>query len=293
MTEEELKAAITVFRMEVEDIVPLIVLKYYFKGGAIGVTYVDEADVLATIPLAERQPYMTVNIDGEEYWFLPDLTTLANKLTYLTILDGTITLAKMADMPSGTLIYRRSAGTGVPEVQTLAQLKTDLNIPSSVDLSGLVEKVTGYGLFPIAWLPFIHEPGSDDQDLSGLVEKVTGYSLISDAEIARLALIKQNVYKIELPAGTSITERLAGTVVKPTGWTLAADGPTGGNLKITHDLTDRGIVTVSVKATDLTGTRVLVPFRDAYSGLLEDGLDLTIEGLAINDLPLTIALIFD
>lgn len=293
MTEEELKAAITVFRMEVEDIVPLIVLKYYFKGGAIGTTYSDEADVLATIPLSERQPYMTVNIDGEEYWFLPDLTTLANKLTYLTILDGTITLAKMADMPSGTLIYRRSAGTGVPEVQTLAQLKTDLNIPSSVDLSGLVEKVTGYGLFPIAWLPFIHEPGSDDQDLSGLVEKVPGYSLISDAEIARLALLRQNVYKIELPAGTSITERLAGTVAKPTGWTLAADGPTGGNLKITHDLTDRGIVTVSVKATDLTGTRVLVPFRDAYSGLLEYGLDLTIEGLAINDLPLTIALIFD
>ena len=44
----------------------------------------------------------------------------------LTIQPGVVTLAKMANMATSSLIYRRTAGTGVPEVNTLAQLKTDL-----------------------------------------------------------------------------------------------------------------------------------------------------------------------
>ena len=46
----------------------------------------------------------------------------------VTIPDGTIALAKMANMATSSLIYRKTAGTGVPEVQTLATLKTDLGL---------------------------------------------------------------------------------------------------------------------------------------------------------------------
>jgi hypothetical protein len=44
----------------------------------------------------------------------------------LTITDKAVTLAKMNDMATASLIYRRSAGVGVPQVNTLAQLATDL-----------------------------------------------------------------------------------------------------------------------------------------------------------------------
>ena len=53
----------------------------------------------------------------------------------LTITDGAVTLAKMDDMASASLIYRRSAGVGVPEVNTLAQLRTDLALPATSLLS--------------------------------------------------------------------------------------------------------------------------------------------------------------
>ncbi|MFN8210522.1 MAG: hypothetical protein U0T33_06100 [Bacteroidales bacterium] len=46
----------------------------------------------------------------------------------LTISNGAVSLAKMADMASGSLIYRKTAGAGAPEVQTLATLKTDLGL---------------------------------------------------------------------------------------------------------------------------------------------------------------------
>lgn len=48
--------------------------------------------------------------------------------TALTIAAGAVTLAKMANMATGSLIYRKTAATGAPEVQTLATLKTDLGL---------------------------------------------------------------------------------------------------------------------------------------------------------------------
>jgi hypothetical protein len=44
----------------------------------------------------------------------------------LTIANNAISLAKMADVATGTVFYRKTAGTGDPEVQTLATLKADL-----------------------------------------------------------------------------------------------------------------------------------------------------------------------
>jgi hypothetical protein len=47
-----------------------------------------------------------------------------------TIIAGAVTLAKMANMATASLIYRKTAGAGAPEVNTLVQLKTDLALDS-------------------------------------------------------------------------------------------------------------------------------------------------------------------
>jgi hypothetical protein len=45
-----------------------------------------------------------------------------------TITNGAVTLAKQAAVATATVFYRKTAGTGSPEVQTLATLKTDLGL---------------------------------------------------------------------------------------------------------------------------------------------------------------------
>ena len=42
--------------------------------------------------------------------------------------SATVTLAMQADIATASVLYRKTAGTGVPEVQTLATLKTDLGL---------------------------------------------------------------------------------------------------------------------------------------------------------------------
>jgi hypothetical protein len=45
-----------------------------------------------------------------------------------TIPAGTVTLAMQANMATASVVYRKTAGSGAPEVQTLATLKTDLGL---------------------------------------------------------------------------------------------------------------------------------------------------------------------
>lgn len=45
--------------------------------------------------------------------------------------SGTVTLAMQANMATASLVYRKTAGSGAPEVNTLATLKTDLALTSS------------------------------------------------------------------------------------------------------------------------------------------------------------------
>jgi hypothetical protein len=62
--------------------------------------------------------------------------------TALTIANASVTLAKMANMATASLIYRKTAGAGAPEVNSLATLKTDLGLTGTnsgdQSLSGLV-----------------------------------------------------------------------------------------------------------------------------------------------------------
>jgi hypothetical protein len=58
-----------------------------------------------------------------------------------TIASGAVTLAKMANIATSSLIYRKTAGSGAPEVNTLATLKTDLGLTGTN--SGDQTTVTG------------------------------------------------------------------------------------------------------------------------------------------------------
>lgn len=56
-----------------------------------------------------------------------DITVSSSGATW-TIDNNTVSLAKMANVATSTVFYRRSALSGSPEVQTLATLKTDLGL---------------------------------------------------------------------------------------------------------------------------------------------------------------------
>lgn len=62
-----------------------------------------------------------------------------------TIAAGAITLAKMANMATASLIYRKTEGSGTPEINTLATLKTDLGLTGTNSgdetASGLLTKL--------------------------------------------------------------------------------------------------------------------------------------------------------
>jgi hypothetical protein len=65
-----------------------------------------------------------------------------------TIATAAVTLAMQADVATSTVFYRKTAGTGAPEVQTLATLKTDLGLTgtnSGDQTITLTGNVTGSG----------------------------------------------------------------------------------------------------------------------------------------------------
>jgi hypothetical protein len=65
-----------------------------------------------------------------------------------TIANSAVTLAKMANVATASVFYRKTAGTGAPEVQTLATLKTDLGLTgtnSGDQTITLTGDVTGSG----------------------------------------------------------------------------------------------------------------------------------------------------
>lgn len=228
---------------------------FYFNDGD---PYVDTAEVYSIVG-AYWFPYLTVNIDGVEYWY-DESGVLVEKFVASSIADGSITLAKMADVATATVFYRKTAGTGAPEVQTLATLKTDLGI---------------------------------DALESGKVDKAAGYGLISDAERALIGAAKQVVFTLTLPNAVSVAARVAlmvETTDYPTGWVIAADS-NPIDLKITHNL-GRRIVNATVFSVDGTSERMLYG-NSAFSGILASTDDvLIIESLATIQADIVLHLIF-
>lgn len=84
----------------------------------------------------------------------PNYLTIAGQVITRALIDlashvtGKLPWANIADMATGTLFYRKTAGSGAPETQTLATLKTDLGLTGTntgdqtITLTGMV---TGSG----------------------------------------------------------------------------------------------------------------------------------------------------
>lgn len=83
----------------------------YFATGT------DAANLTGTVAAA-RMPQFTGG----------DVTTGGAGSVNLTLANGAVTLAKQANVATATVFYRKTAGSGAPEVQTLATLKTDLGL---------------------------------------------------------------------------------------------------------------------------------------------------------------------
>jgi hypothetical protein len=290
LSPEEL-AAITAFRLETEDMIKAVVLQYYFNTG---VPYTNEAQVLSVID-THWSAYLTVNVAGVEFWYLPN-GTLVNKTGSLALLDKAVTLEKMADMATASLVGRNTAGTGIPQVLSIATVKTMLGIVDgsviTLVLADKVDKVAEKSLVLNTEVAKIHSPFAVDEvaAMNLKVDKVDGSSLIANSEKTRLETIKQNVYTIKLPASGTVAGRCAGVIELPAGWTIAP-GTSAVDLLITHSL-GREIAVVTVWKIDTDGKRLLYG-NTAFSGIIAPGnTTLLIESLATINLPINIELTF-
>ncbi len=96
---------------------------------------------MADITLSSLINPQTITLSG-------DVSGTGSTSISVSIGNSTISLAKMANVATGTLFYRKTAGTGAPEVQTLATLKTDLGLTgtnSGDQTITLTGHVTGSG----------------------------------------------------------------------------------------------------------------------------------------------------
>lgn len=96
--------------------------------GSITVTNPSSTPDLAVVKAPKLSTGRTISTTGDVTYTSPSFDGSANVSGAATIANSAVTLAKMADMATSSLIYRKTAGTGVPEVNTLATLKTDLGL---------------------------------------------------------------------------------------------------------------------------------------------------------------------
>jgi hypothetical protein len=124
-------------------------------------------------------------------------------------------------------------------------------------------------------------------DLTGYKTIEPGKSLVADTEITKLGLLIAPQV-ISLTASGSVAGKISGAT-KPSGWTLTASDT---NLIISHTLPGKQLAGIIVKETNGSIKRVCVPFEDAYTGITENGTDITIEGINPVALALTVILTF-
>ena len=255
--------------------------------------YLTTADVLAKIGANERVNYLKVNIAGVDYWLLPD-GSLVQYIGSLSLADGSVTVVKQANVATSTVFYRKSAGDGPPEVQTLATLRTDLNIPTNLDPALYVKALSGYSLAPNAMISAYPDMASAIAALpTTYVAIEAGFSLISTDDLNKLASLFP-ILTMTMPAASTVANRVAGMISGtdyPADWTIAASGDNPNDLLITHNLGRR---ISGVKIHSVVGTaETELERNEAYSGIVTPDLNtLLIKNLATIPLPIVINMIF-
>lgn len=105
-------------------------------------------DADRTVTLNGNTTLSGTNTGDQTITLTSDVTGSGTGSFATTIANSAVTLAKMADMATSSVFYRKTAGTGAPEVQTLATLKTDLGLTgtnSGDQTISLTGDVTGSG----------------------------------------------------------------------------------------------------------------------------------------------------
>lgn len=276
MTEEQLNAAIAAFRAETEDIIPAVILQWYFNGGTPNYTpYTNTAQALSVIG-TNWKPYMMVNVDGVDYWFLPD-GSLVPYVESISLTNKSVTMEKIADLAALSVVGNPTGSAATPQAITFAALKILLGIVDYTNaLNGKVDKVAGKVLITESLISKIHDPHSDDQDLSGIITDITTiYALIESLSPP---------YKIVLPSADTVAGRLVGLtegVNYPTGWVLTADDK---DLIVTHGL-DREVKEVTIWSKNtLESIKRKEIGNAAYSGLYYPIGGSTIDSVVIESL---------
>jgi hypothetical protein len=179
-----------------------------------------------------------------------DVTGSATGTTSLTptlsITNKAVTLAKMADMATGSLIYRKTAGLGVPEIQTLATLKTDLLLTG-----------TNSGDISIAGQNYLSLAG---QTLTANAVDLSGTNVTGTLASGRF------------PALTGDVTTAAGSLATSIGAGKVTNAMLAGNIDLTSKVT--GTLPVSNGGTGLSTTTI--------NQLLYSSAANTISGLATN-----------
>lgn len=171
----------------------------------------------------------------------------------LTIANGAVTLAKMANMATASLFYRKTAGNGAPEVNTLATLKTDLGLTGT---------------------------NSGDQTIT-LTGNVTGSGTGSFATtiaanavtLAMMAAIANNTVLGNISGGAAVPSALTGANVRTICGLATSDSPQFAGLRVGGTDNYSVLNVIGIEGTILGNG--LVTFEDSSHYAVQVGYDRT------------------
>jgi len=185
-----------------------------------GVTVTDDSPNNTTLVTISTGSGVT---DGDK----GDITVSGGGATW-TIDNGVVSLAKQADMATASVVYRKTAGTGAPEVQTLATLKTDLGLTgtNSGDQTSIVGITGTKAEFDTAITDgnFLYV-GDITQYTDELAQDAVGTILVDSAEIdftyndvtpsITASIIASSIDETKLDVSVNASLDLADTAVQP------------------------------------------------------------------------------
>ncbi len=156
----------------------------------------------------------------------------------LTIATGAVTLAKMANMATASLMGRNTAGTGVPEVLSKATTLALLNVEdgATADQTGAQIKTayegeTGHSLDNItltggvtedqySLTGTVLEPANGTVQYKTLASNTTFTEALADGESILLAIDDGTAYTITWPTITWVTDAATAPTLETTGYTF-------------------------------------------------------------------------
>jgi hypothetical protein len=260
----------------------------YFNSSNQPYASIDE--VLAQIAENERPDYLLVNVQGVDYWRLPN-GSFVPKNEYLSIADKAISLVKMADMAALSVIGNSTNGATMPQYIAFSALKGFLGLSKS-DIGLANVDNTSDANKPISSATQTALDGKQ-----GSLGFVPYNSSNPDGYITPAALLAYYFlppeFRIILPSASTVAGRCVTPIELPTGWTVSA-GVVDTDLVITHNL-HREMCLCSVMSVDpSTFEKANLPIGANYNNFKEDRYSntITIQGFATVEKTVIIHLFF-